>query len=327
GSILDYYAQIHRDWGWESEGCREALDAAEAVGSILADHELGRFLVLGAGACRLTQELHHRYRATATLALDVDPLPFVVAQRLLQGRTVRLYEFPAWPLDSTKLFADRSLSSATPADPTLRLVFADARDPPVRAQSFDTVLTPWFIDLVDMPALFERIWQVLVPGGCWINFGPLLYGESATGLPGRYCIDEVFDRVETAGFSIERHSFRRMTYMHSPISCQGRVETVLTFCARRLADKPAQPDAQSPDWLVDAALPVPVLPGLERYEPTHAMLRTIVNLIDGKRSASDIGDLLVRHHSLPREHALTAVTACLRAIERDARTATTTRPG
>ncbi|HEX6278285.1 MAG TPA: Trm112 family protein, partial [Polyangiaceae bacterium] len=108
GSLLDYYAQIHRDWGWESEGCREALEAAEAVGSILADHELGRFLVLGAGACRLTRDLHHRYRATATLALDVDPLPFVVAQQLLQGRTVRLYEFPPWPLDSTKLFADRS---------------------------------------------------------------------------------------------------------------------------------------------------------------------------------------------------------------------------
>jgi hypothetical protein len=66
-----------------------------------------------------------------------------------------------------------------------------------------------------------------------------------------------------------------------------------------LADKPAEPDAQSPDWLVDASLPVPKLPRLERYEPTHGTLRTIVDLIDGERSTSDIADLLVRHHSLP----------------------------
>jgi hypothetical protein len=72
----------------------------------------------------------HRFHATVTLALDVDPLPFVVAERLLRGGTAHLYEFPPWPLGSTKLFADRALSSAMPADPTLRLLFADARDPP-----------------------------------------------------------------------------------------------------------------------------------------------------------------------------------------------------
>jgi uncharacterized protein YbaR (Trm112 family) len=232
-SLVEHYAQIHRDWGWDDGERGEAFEATAEVSEIIGDRKLGKFLILGAGACRLTQDLHHRHHATATLALDVDPLPFVVARRNLSGESVRLYEFPPWPLDSKRLFADRTLSSRLPVDPTLRLIFADGLAPPVRRGSFDTVLTPWFIDQVpnDMKSAFDRIWQLLPVGGRWINFGPLIFRQEHTALPHRYCVDEVLELVAAAGFRLERHSFRSMQYLKSPIGSQGRTETVLTFSA------------------------------------------------------------------------------------------------
>jgi Methyltransferase domain len=56
------------------------------------------------------------------------------------------------------------------------LVLADGLDPPFADASFDTVLTPWFIDQVpdDVRLLTGAIHRVLKPSGCWVNHGPLL---------------------------------------------------------------------------------------------------------------------------------------------------------
>jgi hypothetical protein len=234
--LLHYYPQIHRDWGWSGEN-DEAADAQRAVSEVVAERPLGKLLVLGAGACRLTQDLHHRHGATLTVALDLNPLPFFVAERLLRGESLSLFEFPAWPLDSSHPCLERQLASPWPADPRIQLLFADGLNPPVRRGAFDTVLTPWFIDHVpsNMRTLFARLWDLLPVGGRWLNFGPLIYREEHTPLEHRYCVDEVLELVREAGFRIERHSFRRMEYMQSPISTQGRTETVLTFSAERLA--------------------------------------------------------------------------------------------
>ncbi len=235
-ALLQYYPQIHRDWGWSPEN-DEAADALRAVSDVVAERPLGKLLVLGAGACRLTQDLHCRHGATLTVALDLNPLPFFVAQRLLRGESVSLFEFPAWPLDSKHPCVERQLASPWPADPRIELLFADGLNPPVRAGTFDTVFTPWFIDHVpsNMRTLFARLWELLPVGGRWVNFGPLIYREEHTPLEHRYCVDEVLELVREAGFRIERYSFRRMEYMQSPASTQGRTETVLTFSAERLA--------------------------------------------------------------------------------------------
>ena len=246
-SLLQYYPQIHRDWGWSSDN-DEAADAQRAVSDVVAERPLGRLLVLGAGACRLTQDLHHRHGATLTVAVDLNPLPFFVAQRLLRGESVSLFEFPAWPLDSKHPCVERQLASPWPADPRIELLFADGLKPPVRAGTFDSVLTPWFIDHVpsDMRSLFARLWELLPVGGRWLNFGPLIYREEHTPLEHRYCVDEVLELVREAGFRVERYSFRRMKYMQSPASTQGRTETVLTFSAERLASPPASLSISTP---------------------------------------------------------------------------------
>jgi hypothetical protein len=318
-SLLEYYVQIHRDWGWDDSEANEARAAADSVSAILGNRTLGKLLVLGAGACRLTEELHHRHAADATLALDIDPLPFIVANKILRGEAVSLYEFPPWPLDSRSLFADRALSSRrAKREAPIHLVFADAVEPPVPRESFDSVLTPWFLDQVPeaMPRWLATIRSLLRVGGRFINFGPLLFRHEHTALPHRYCVDELLELVENAGFRIERHDFRRCSYLASPIGCQGRIETVLTFSAEKLPEAPARtPEVPAP-WLSDDGAPVPRFPGLAGYRAEHPMFEAIVSLIDGARTAPDIARELVQRHGLPPDAALPAVRTALRAIAR-----------
>jgi hypothetical protein len=80
---------IHRDWGWPDSDENEK--ALACVAEVL-DAELGRTLVLGAGACRLAYDLHARHGASATVAVDIDPLPLLVAARVVQGAEVPLTE-------------------------------------------------------------------------------------------------------------------------------------------------------------------------------------------------------------------------------------------
>lgn len=318
--LMEHYAQIHRDWGWDESGGEEARQARELVGAMLGDRDLGKLLVLGAGACRLTQDLHHRHRAAATLALDINPLPFLVAAAILRGERVPLYEFSPWPRDSQSLYADRTLQSALPPVRDLHLVFANALAPPVPARSFDTVLTPWFIDQVslDLRQLVRRISALLPVGGRWIQFGPLLYEQAQTELPERYCVDEVLELVEDEGFVLQRHSFTRVSYLASPISCQGRTETVLTFSAEKREEPRAHVASTPRDWPGDPASPIPCRAELASYRAEHPMFQAIADLIDGERSAKDIAQVMVQRHGLPKDAALSAVETSLRAIARKA---------
>jgi hypothetical protein len=317
--LLEYYVQIHRDWGWDESTPNEAREAANAVSAVIGDRALGKLLVLGAGACRLTEELHHRHTADATLALDIDPLPFIVANKLLRGEPVSLYEFPPWPVDGASLFADRTLSNRRENhEGRVHLAFADAVDPPILPESFDSVLTPWFLDQVPeaLPRWLETIRSFLRVGGRFINHGPLLFQHERTALPHRYLVDEVLELVENAGFRVERHDFRRFSYLASPIGCQGRIETVLTFSAEKLAEAPARTREATEPWLTNDGTPVPRWAGLDGYRPEHPMFEAIVGLVDGARTAGDIARELVNRHGLPPDAALPAVRSALRAIAR-----------
>eukprot|EP01135_Chromosphaera_perkinsii_P011579 Nk52_evm18s2449 gene=Nk52_evmTU18s2449 len=108
------------------------------------------------------------------------------------------------------------------------------RDP----ASFDCVATSFFIDTAhNVVAYIERIWEILRPGGCWINFGPLLYhysdmqGEQSVELS----LDEVLDVARHYGFVIERETRDiECTYIGS----ERGMMNVVYKCAFFVAVKP-----------------------------------------------------------------------------------------
>ncbi|MBL4683678.1 MAG: hypothetical protein JKY37_03740 [Nannocystaceae bacterium] len=175
-TLTAYYHQIHRDWGWEErEGERDengetALALAEVEHVLGPTPRLGEMLVLGAGACRLPWELHRRY-ADSTLAIDLNPVPFWVASRILRGEAIALFEFPIRPRSTESVAVDRRLRLDVTADCASRFkfAFADGLDPPVRPHAFDTVFTPWFIDqipkdLTEIFATLHEYFRQVAPG-------------------------------------------------------------------------------------------------------------------------------------------------------------------
>ena len=333
-TLTAYYHQLHRDWGWGDRAeVDEVAAAVAAIEAVLpaprrepAEHELGDVLVLGAGACRVPWELHRRRRPRSTLALDLNPLPFIVVRKLLDGDEIKLFEFPIRPRSSESAVVEWTYRlDTTPDDNAHRfyLAFADGLDPPVSPHRFDTVITPWFIDQIpkDLGDIFATLRAVLKPGGTWINHGPLIYHPAHTAFLHRYCVDEVLELAEAAGFSIETHAFTRMPYMVSPAGSAGRSEMVLTLRATMRAadvvDAPSEAESEGPPaWLTDPTVPIPRLPGLESYQPPHPMFAVIASAIDGTATAADIGRLLSQKHNVPAGTATEGVLAALGEIRR-----------
>jgi uncharacterized protein YbaR (Trm112 family)/SAM-dependent methyltransferase len=321
GSITTYFHQIHRDWGWDDHGSQENREALQAIQAVVpADAKLGKVLVLGAGACRLPMDVHTTFGAELSVAVDINPLPFVVARRMAAAQEVSLFEFPISPRTSEDVAVDRLLRRGNPAPDPLQgfeFLFADGLSPPVRDGAFDTVFTPWFIDQVprNLPTIFPMIRRVLKPGGRWINSGPLIYHPSHTMLSNRYRVDEVLEMLAAANIEVHKHRYASVPYMMSPAGTQGRTEFVLTFDAT-VGEAPASESEDTPRWLDRHDLPVPILPGLERYEPPHPMFAAVVSLVNGQRTIKDIANVLIRDKSLPADAAVGGVHACLVEIHR-----------
>jgi SAM-dependent methyltransferase len=231
--VVEYIQFLYRDWGWESAENTENERAVDAIAK-LCDADLGRTLVLGAGACRLAYDLHRRFNASETAVVDIDPFLFLVAEAVVRGEPVQLTEATANVQELAQVAHSWLLRA--PAGPLSSSEFhfflANALAPPFADHAFDSVVTPWFIDQVsgDLLAFFQRLQRLLKPGGRWINSGPLLYPADAP-LSRRFSREEIFELAARAGFRIDQWASESRRHLESPLNGRGRIEWVLTFVA------------------------------------------------------------------------------------------------
>ena len=307
--LHSYYVNLHRDWSW---GTAENEAAATMVTSVLAPDPVPRALVLGAGGCRLAFDLHQKGAFQQTVALDINPLLLLTASRLLSGETVELYEFPIAPRTKGDHAVLRALRAPGPSRQGLEFVFADALNAPFAAGSFDVVLTPWLVDIIDgdFADLCARINRLVRPGGTWVNFGSV----SFMGLrpSERLGVEEVYERVVAAGFRLTAREEREIPYMRSPASRHARQETVLAFAATKHSE--AVPPARRPilpAWLTDPRQPIPLDEQFEVTAIASRLQAVALSLIDGQRTAADLARFLVEQQLLAPEAALAAVRGLL----------------
>lgn len=308
-SLTTYAYNIHRDWAWGKEEneasfgiVREALDGVSP----------GRTLVLGAGAGRLAYDLHMRTDSEATIVLDFNPFLLLLAQRVTNGETVELYEFPLAPRSIEQHAVLRRLSAERPCRDGLHYVLADAHRPPFVTGAFDTVLTPWLVDI--LPERFEnlcgRLNGLLKEGGRWINFGTLSFHIGDPAL--RYSAEECAEIIASSGFDPPATKETPMPYLCSPASRHGRREHVLSWMTTKRRDAPAPTRYEAlPDWIVRGNEPVPLLePFRQQAESTRIRAFTL-SLIDGRRSLEDMARVFVDRNLLSFEQAEAAVRAAL----------------
>jgi hypothetical protein len=302
---LFYQHHVHRDWGWDRA---ELLRAVEVMTSVWPDQEpLGRVLFLGVGAAGTAAELCRRMSPTLAVGIDVNPLPLLVARRLVAGERVAFHEVPTSPRGSRSPVVARTLSGERAS---LELVLADALAPPFADASFDTVVTEWFLDqcVPDLGAYVPTLARLLRVGGRVWNHGPLVY-PSTTRRAHRYGPEEVREIFEQHGFAIATWTETKLPFMESPACNQGRSERVLSFVAVKSATT-IEPDG--PPSSDDA--PIPRHPLLATYSAPHPFFAAVCAAIDGARSTSDIAAKIAAEQGMDLPSVLVATRAAVRDV-------------
>ena len=187
-------------------------------------------------------------------------------------------------------------------------VLSDAMNPSFKDQAFDTLLTPWLIDIVhqDIRDQFRRYNRITKMGGRWVNFGSLSFFHSKASIC--YSVEETLDIVTEAGFEVESYSHEELPYLHSPYSCQKRMERVLCFSAKKVkeVDQPSEEFQFQAPWLLDENLAVPVSQGIQQQHMVHSTLKALFELVDGKRSMKDIANA-AEFLGVPPENAIVII--------------------
>lgn len=297
--MLQYFELLLRDWAWDpavAENQNEnALELARVQKALAAvPSTLGHTLVLGAGAGRLSWDIQCHLQPESTIALDTNPVLISAAHRLVAlQQPWQMTELPPNP-QAGKPEIQRWQLKADPATAQARerwfAVAANAWRPPFKNGAFDTVITPWFIDVngKDVRTLIAQVQKLLKPGGLWINTGPLLYGSDISPVR-RYTTDEIVQYLALAGFEVCYQSLQETPYLKTPLSAQLRTEQVWTFVARAPELSAPMPETYPPAWIILPHLPIPVLTA---PVPADPVLQHLAGLVDGKRSVNDIAQQL-----------------------------------
>jgi uncharacterized protein YbaR (Trm112 family) len=319
--LTTYYANLHRDWCWgEAENETSLQISTTALGARAA----GNVLVLGAGAGRLAYDFHQSTNAAATVALDFNPLLLLIAERLAHGESLELYEFPLAPRTVADQAVLRTLTAPKPTRAGLNYVLADVHRPPFRRGAFDTIVTPWLVDILPerFDALCARVNALLAEGGQWLNFGSLNFHDADP--TARYGLEECLAALADSGFDEIETSEREIPYLCSPASRHARRERVLIWSARKSGHAKKVPRYQAlPDWLVRGSDPVPLSDSFRDQAAATRIHAFLMSLIDGRRSLKDMAKLVTEQRLMNEAEAEPAIRSFLTKMYDDSRRGTT----
>jgi len=314
--LSTYYPNLHRDWCWGDAENRASLAAVRAC--LPAGAAPQRILVVGAGACRLTYDLHQALRPALTVACDFNPLFLFAAAQILAGEPLELYEFPIAPRGIAEHAVLRRHQAPEPPVPGLALVLADASAPPFLPGSFDAVLTPWFIDVAGEPVsrLLRRINALLAPGGLWINHGSLAFPDAEPAEAAS--LEELLDALPDHGFDPTQGREVQLPYLGSPASRHARLEGVVTFATRKAREAPPPPPGRElPEWIRRTDLAVPALPQFRAQALSTRVFAFLLAMIDGERSIRDMARLMEQQKLMPADDAVPAIRRFLARAHQD----------
>jgi ubiquinone/menaquinone biosynthesis C-methylase UbiE len=291
---LKYIHYLYRDWGWPAEPEGENEHALAAIESVREERPIGRMLVIGAGACRLAYDLHRSDTTADTTVLDIEPLLFSVAERVIRGGRVTVREANAEIDDVDHVVKEWVLHAPHGAiqEDRFHFIFADGLEPPFASETFDTIVTPWFIDVVpsDLPHFITTVHRLLKPDGRWLNLGPLKYIPELP-VTRRYAREELFELAERAGFRMDGWRVESMPYLVSKLNGRGKIESVLAFAATKIG-RADMSKKNPPDWLVFRHLPIPTFPGQSLFVSEDPVVQMVASAIDGRNSIDDIARLV-----------------------------------
>jgi carnosine N-methyltransferase len=214
--------QMTRDWS--SEGAEERVSCYSRVIRGLVErfptknqrHEI-QVLVPGSGLSRLAWDISRL--GFSTLANEFDFSMIVMANYLLNSKLMQnslsIYPYIIERLNSwsyndqirkvTVPDIDMSSNQLLTRENTFSFAMGDFLEVFSDGEQFDAVVSVFFLDTAKNPVAYIRaMYNLLKPGGVWINFGPLLYHYA--DMPENDSVEIPFDKlleiIEKTGFQI-----------------------------------------------------------------------------------------------------------------------------
>jgi hypothetical protein len=304
-SLMSYYANVLRDWAWNTEENQVFLDTIwQALRPSLHCISPDWVLTLGAGAARLPYDLHRRLCPRHSLVMDFNPFLLFAAQKIIRGENLHLYEFPLAPKSQKSCAVHHTCQAPEALLENFHFLFADVMALPLQAGSFDLVLTPWLIDIIpqDFKDFVPRINYLLKPGALWVNFGSLGFEHGRFSC--HYGPDETLEILRKTGFEILAYFQKDVPYLKSTNNCFNRTETTFTFCVRKVVDvqQPA-PFRPFPEWIIDPEKNIPVQQEIRSAAAAHRTYAEVLSLIDGQHSIVDIATAIYQRYGISRNEA------------------------
>ena len=298
--VTSYLDTAFRDWAWGEREIQETL--AEILPSIATKSPESKALVLGGGAGRFSVELARSERVGSVSQLDLNPLLTRIGALAQRGETVSLTEIPRFPRSLDDVAVDHALrapSSSGRGEGAVHFLLGDAFAPPFESESFDLLVTPWFIDILpeSFRSVARRLGALLSIGGQWLSFGPLSF--ESVGEPDRMSPVEMAEALDAAGFEVVETRLVRVDYLHSPHDMARRGEEIFVFSAtRRRAVSAEKEFSFYPDWMTDGTLSIPAIPEFERRRAEHTFDLEILKCIDGRISIEEVVATLSSRYGL-----------------------------
>lgn len=313
------FTNVFRDWSWTENETAEHL---KILSSFLPEGKLGRVLILGAGSARLAHDLAKARDCSEIVATEINPLLFLIAKKIVDGESLELFEIAELPASSESAVAKRVLKK--PVEQTtpnvksqsahnmspVKLVFDNFHSSGLDAESFDLVITPWFVDVVGLrlSETAARVNGLLKSNGRWINFGPLMFQTASRAELLTFEEAKAEASKPEIGFEIESSKNFQLTQLKSELSATFRTDSVFGWSARKISSAtiPTAIKREAPCYFKDFKSPITLSDelkalDLEEISQSHQLLSEVLKGCYEKKSVMQIAQALAPDFELPVE--------------------------
>lgn len=228
--VQSVFKQLFREWSEEGRAERDACYEPILMEILLrypkdeVDRHNIKVLVPGAGLGRLAYEIAKRGFMCQGNEFSLFML-FVSNHVLNKCQGVNLYQIYPWVhqyynhLNTEDQLHSVRFPDADPSDlpPNSEFSMAAGNFTEIYTTPdyWDCIATCFFIDTANnIVSYIETIWNVLKPGGYWINMGPLLYHFS--DIPNEESIEPSYEEIRTIMKSFGFHLLKEETGIRTP---------------------------------------------------------------------------------------------------------------
>lgn len=279
--IESYFELLFRDWCWGEE-LQAYVDYCVSSVDGLAEQ---RILVLGSGAGGLSYHLANALPNADVVSVEHNPFLALASSHIMQGKSLKIHEYSLYPTSLENCTKKWEIKQpALEHDNHLQLL-ATYPQLPFAEASFDTIIAPWFFDILDLgfADAVQASAHFLKEDGRLLFMGPA--NVHKPHYDEQYCREEIRELLLQVFAEVDVTQ-RTLAYLRNPRASQGRVENVL-FAQLSGPGKFALPFQKSS---VDE---LQYTPELNQYKLKTATIHQIMTHIDKSITIDELAKILV----------------------------------